>query len=66
MTYEATLQKNGKIILPKAVIQELGLNQGDKVIFVDAKLAGETYFYLTTPMSTLIRVIKSRPEPTPR
>lgn len=53
MTYEAKLEKNGKITLPKAVIQELGIIQGDIVIFWAAKCSGKTHYYLTTKINQL-------------
>jgi len=65
MTYEAKLEKNGKITLPKAVIQELGIKQGDIVIFWVAECGGKTYYYLTTHINELGRFIEIREEPTP-
>ena len=66
MMHKATLDKNGKITLPQAIIQKLGLRKGDEVAFIEQKLRREVYFYLTTPMSDLIRNIKPSEEPTAR
>lgn len=62
MSYSIKMQKNGKITLPKSVIQKLGLKPGDTVSFVAIRLRGEKCFYVTTPMSELIRLIKPNQE----
>ena len=62
MTYITKLEKNGKITLPQPIIQKLGLKKGDEVAFIENKLRSETYFYLTTPMSDLVRIFKEGEE----